>query len=64
MDGELAAPSWPEASAELVPLLEGRELVTWTVALDRQALGRSSVLHGLTFPDATWHGAMSWGAQV
>lgn len=64
-DEELAAaPNWPEVYAQLVLLIGTRELVAWNAAFDRRVMRRSSTLHGLTFPEATWHCAMSWGAQI
>lgn len=64
-DEELAgAPTWPEVYAQLVPLIGARELVAWNAGFDRQALARSSALHGLTWPEGTWHCAMEWGAQT
>lgn len=63
-EGLHAAATWPEVYAQLVPLLEGRELVAWNAGFDRRALEWSSALHGLTFPEETWHCAMSWGAQI
>lgn len=59
-----AAPTWPEVYAQLVPLLEGRELVAWNAAFDRRVLRRSSTLHGLTWPEAEWRCAMNVGAQI
>lgn len=59
-----AAPTWPEVYAQLVPLTVGRELVAWNARFDRRALERSSALHGLIWPEATCHGAISWGAQI
>lgn len=64
-DEELSgAPSWPEVYAQLVSLLEGRELVAWNAAFDCRVLRRSSALHGLAFPELTWHCAMTWGAPI
>ncbi|WP_051935619.1 3'-5' exonuclease [Deinococcus sp. YIM 77859] len=64
-DEELAAaPTWPEVYAQLVPLIGTQELVAWNAAFDRRVLRRSSTLHGLTFPETTWHCAMMWGAQI
>lgn len=59
-----AAPRWPEVYAQLVPLLEGHELVTWNASFDRRVLRRSSSLYGLAFLHLTWHCAMDVDAQI
>jgi DNA polymerase III subunit epsilon len=54
----IGAPRWDELYDDLRPMLEGRRIVVYNVAFDRQMIAQSCARCGVPLPDADWECAM------